>query len=339
MPAINLKDVNMTTYKFMTLNFWCKNRDLTRRIERMGNLVKKHNPDIIALQEITFRHLAFLKLEPWFRMYECYGTKDDLVNNLYHFEIILSRVPLRNVRRIPFTCIEKTRRCKRKSSSSCSSSEEEEEEISDILGSLKLEGGDDGEEKKDAKDVEPSTTSFLVAEMWSGPKSPVAFFDGPDYVSTYPIFSVATAHLESFSSGKEARKLQLGQMFEQFSHDDSIPVIMMGDFNMVGQEDSDIIPDGWKDVWIATGQSLENGFTFDHTRNFYIRGTWQSRLDRIYIKNFNNSVHHDDVADNNQTSDEQCSNIYIEQVAVEQPISDHFGLLMTWKVNNGLKLQ
>ena len=55
MPSIDLKDVNMTTYKFMTLNFWCKTRDLSKRIERMGKLVRKHNPDIIALQENFFQ--------------------------------------------------------------------------------------------------------------------------------------------------------------------------------------------------------------------------------------------------------------------------------------------
>ena len=67
-------------------------------------------------------------------------------------------------------------------------------------------------------------------------------------------------------------------------------VCLMGDMNIEGQFDGDVIlPGSWVDAWLAIpGQTNSSGYTWDQSKNPFINkygeSTLKDRLDRVFCK-------------------------------------------------------
>ena len=82
-------------------------------------------------------------------------------------------------------------------------------------------------------------------------------------------------------------------------------VILCGDTN-ISSEDTEL-PSEWCDIWKSIG-TIDNKYTYDSQNNSFIKDTYRSRLDRIYIKGT------------------KCVANKIDMI--KEQVSDHYGLVV-----------
>lgn len=135
---------------------------------------------------------------------------------------------------------------------------------------------------------------------------------------------LGTTHLESDFRKDNQKIFQRSSAFSISENDESISIIM-GDFNLSKQDESDArLKEGWKDVFYELGSPDELQYTYDYKNNPLIKGKFRSRLDRVYYKEGVNSGY-------------VIEPMKLEFVGTENDIaSDHFGLMVTFEINSNL---
>lgn len=154
----------------------------------------------------------------------------------------------------------------------------------------------------------PFNRKLITAEM----KRPVSSSNSPGFV-------IATTHLEHSGTHAQLREEHLRQSLKMLSTYDNVCV--MGDMNIEGQFDGDVIlPRQWVDAWLALpGNTNKNGYTWDQSKNPFIRKhgvetTLKDRFDRVLCKLIDFKVKEMKIVGNNRT------------VKTGVLPSDHFGL-------------
>ena len=106
--------------------------------------------------------------------------------------------------------------------------------------------------------------------------------------STSTRFVIATTHLEHSGNLAKLREEHLRESLKILSTYENVCV--MGDMNIEAQFDGDIIlPKPWIDAWLVLpGNTNSNGYTWDQSKNSFIRkfgeSTLKDRLDRVFCK-------------------------------------------------------
>lgn len=94
---------------------------------------------------------------------------------------------------------------------------------------------------------------------------------------------IATTHLESeFRKDNPCKINQFNSMIELLS--DFPKVIIVGDTNLTKNDDSKIIVQDFKDVYLKYDNSKDKLYTYNGPENPIIKNKIKSRIDRIYIK-------------------------------------------------------
>jgi len=137
---------------------------------------------------------------------------------------------------------------------------------------------------------------------------------------------IFTSHLESEFKKNTPNIYKIEQFKNAFSFIDSESntdkyslVIFMLDTNILSSEDDLFkIPPKWKDFFIEFGSPRFLEYTYDYTKNNNIKGSYKSRLDRIYYKNMNNNF---EPSSFSFLGKEPFNDLYS---------SDHFGLVASF---------
>lgn len=138
-------------------------------------------------------------------------------------------------------------------------------------------------------------------------------------------FVIATTHLEHSGTFAQLREEHLRESVKMLSTYENVCV--MGDMNIEGQFDGDVIlPWLWIDAWLTLpGNTNNNGDTWDQSRNPFIRKHGESslkdRFDRVFCKLTDFKVKEMKIVGNNHT--------------VKSGVlpSDHFGLFTVIEIS------
>lgn len=154
----------------------------------------------------------------------------------------------------------------------------------------------------------PFNRKLVTAEI----KRPVSSLKSPKFV-------IATTHLEHSGTYAQLREEHLKESLKMLSTYDNVCV--MGDMNIEGQFDGDVIlPWQWVDAWLTLpGNTNSNGNTWDQSKNPFIRkdgveSSLKDRFDRVFCKMRDFKVKEMKIVGNNHT------------VKTSVLPSDHFGL-------------
>lgn len=154
----------------------------------------------------------------------------------------------------------------------------------------------------------PFNRKQVTAEI----KRPVSSLKSPKFV-------IATTHLEHSGTYAQLREEHLKESLKMLSTYDNVCV--MGDMNIEGQFDGDVIlPWQWVDAWLTLpGNTNSNGNTWDQSKNPFIRkdgveSSLKDRFDRVFCKLRDFKVKEMKIVGNNHT------------VKTSVLPSDHFGL-------------
>ena len=144
--------------------------------------------------------------------------------------------------------------------------------------------------------------------------------------SKSPGFVIATTHLEHSGTYAQLREEHLRQSLKMLSTYDNVCV--MGDMNIEGQFDGDVIlPWQWVDAWLTLpGHTNSNGYTWDQSRSPFIRKhgvetSLKDRFDRVFCKLTDFKVKEMKIVGNNRT------------VKTDVLPSDHFGLFTVIEIS------
>ncbi|XP_001625734.2 uncharacterized protein LOC5504860 [Nematostella vectensis] len=85
----------------LTLNIWFGEYQTRERMVAIGRAVDSIKPGIIAFQEVTFRNLALLKTQDWFKRYTLLLDENSTKLDPY-FVVLLTKFKVLNWRNIPF---------------------------------------------------------------------------------------------------------------------------------------------------------------------------------------------------------------------------------------------
>ncbi|XP_020614558.1 uncharacterized protein LOC110052737 [Orbicella faveolata] len=149
---------------------------------------------------------------------------------------------------------------------------------------------------------------------------------GPVSSSKSPRFVIATTHLEHSGTYAQLREEHLRESLKMLSTYDNVCV--MGDMNIEGQFDGDVIlPWQWVDAWLTLpGNTNSNGYTWDQSKNPFIRKhgvetSLKDRFDRVFCKLRDFKVKEMKIVGSNHT------------VKTSVLPSDHFGLFTVVEIS------
>ena len=137
-------------------------------------------------------------------------------------------------------------------------------------------------------------------------------------------FVIATTHLEHSGTYAQLREEHLKESLKMLSAYDNVCV--MGDMNIEGQFDGDVIlPWQWVDAWLALpGNTNSNGNTWDQSKNPFVgkhETSLKDRFDRVFCKLRDFKVKEMKIVGNNHT------------VKTNVLPSDHFGLFTVIEIS------
>ncbi|TVU46443.1 hypothetical protein EJB05_05982 [Eragrostis curvula] len=89
--------------KIMTYNVWFREEvELNIRMNALGNLIKRHNPDLICFQEVTPNIYLLFEKSDWWGRYKCsLSHKEAMIHPYYCMQ--MSKVPVKSFDCIPFS--------------------------------------------------------------------------------------------------------------------------------------------------------------------------------------------------------------------------------------------
>ncbi|XP_005158360.1 tyrosyl-DNA phosphodiesterase 2 [Danio rerio] len=138
---------------------------------------------------------------------------------------------------------------------------------------------------------------------------------------------IMTSHLESCKTGSQERLNQLWRVWKWMKETpEDHTVIFGGDTNLRDWEVKKLggLPDGISDVWEMLGQPEESRYTWDTSINDNndIPNPIRLRFDRLFLKGAANGA---------QLRPESMTLIGLEKLKCDYFISDHWGILCTFK--------